>query len=127
MVVGNTTIHKGNGRKGTRGTLKKKKQQQEDSPESSDDETKAETSVTDRTDKEDAEGSGTQSHRNVLESTGLLGQQPGESNYTNLWCNHKARARPTHEGTDHKRNPHRGEQENSLLTGKQNFAAPHTD
>ena len=51
MVVGNTTINKGNGRKGTRGTSKKKKQQQEDSPESSDDETKAETSVTERTER----------------------------------------------------------------------------
>ena len=48
MVVGKTTINKGNARKGTRSTSKKKKQQ-EDSPESSDDETKAETSVTERT------------------------------------------------------------------------------
>ena len=46
--MGNTTINKGNARKGTRSTSKKKKQQ-EDSPESSDDETKAETSVTERT------------------------------------------------------------------------------
>ena len=51
MVVGNTTINKGNGRKGTRSTSKKKKQQHEDSPESSDDETKAATSVTERTER----------------------------------------------------------------------------
>ena len=49
MVVEETTKNKGNARKGTRSTSKKKKQQHEDSPESSDDETKAETSVTERT------------------------------------------------------------------------------
>ena len=47
MVVGNTTISKGNGRKGTRSTSKKKKQPEESS-ESSDEETKAEASVTER-------------------------------------------------------------------------------
>ena len=48
MVVEETTKNKGNARKGTRSTSKKKKQQG-DSPESSDDETKAGTSVTERT------------------------------------------------------------------------------
>ena len=51
MVVGKTTINKGNARKGTRSTSKKQKQQQEDSPESSDDDTKAEISVTERTER----------------------------------------------------------------------------
>ena len=48
MVAEETTKIKGNARKGPRRTSQKKKQQ-EDSPESSDDETKAETSVTERT------------------------------------------------------------------------------
>ena len=116
-VVEETTKNKGGagkrvGGKGTRGTSKKQKQQW-DSPESADDETKAEASVTERTKRTLKEAEVTQSNRNVLESTGIPGQQPGESNYTKLWCNHKARARPTHEGTDHRRNSHRGEQENS--------------
>ena len=50
MVAEETTKIKGNARKGTRSTSQKKKQQ-EDSPESSDDETKAETSVTERTER----------------------------------------------------------------------------
>ena len=48
MVAEETTKIKGNARKGTRSASQKKKQQG-DSPESSDDETKAETSVTERT------------------------------------------------------------------------------
>ena len=50
MVAEETTKIKGNARKGPRRTSQKKKQQ-EDSPESSDDETKAETSVTERTER----------------------------------------------------------------------------
>ena len=109
MVVEETTKNKGGagtrvGGKGTRSTSKKNKQP-EDSSESSDEDTQG-SGLGDRTDKEDAEGSGTQSNSNVLKSKGLSGQQPGESNYTTIWCNHKARARPTHEGTDHRRNSH---------------------
>ncbi len=81
MVVERTTRNRGGaarrvGGRAPRGTSKKGKQQ-EDSSESSEADTNGE-------DTEDAQGSGTQSNRDALASTGIPGQQPGHSNYTTM-------------------------------------------
>ena len=103
MVVGNTTINKGNARKGTRGTSKKKKQQG-DSPESSDDETKAEASVTERTKRtlKAAELKATETFLKAREYLDSNQVKAITQNY-GVTTRRELGLLSTHEGTDHRR------------------------
>ena len=133
MVVGNTTINQGGagkrgGGKGTRSTSKKKKQQ-EDSWESSEEETQAEASVTERTKRtlKAAELKATETllkAREYLDSNQVkaITQNYGVTTRRELGLLTSSRA-----CKDRRRNPHRGEQETSSITGKQNFVATHRD